>query len=72
MNEQAFMLKIKEILDNEDVTIDSVLAGIEEWDSLSIITFAAFANSTLGKRVAPTEIRACTTIRDLFSLVQGE
>lgn len=72
MNEKDFMLKMKEILDNEDVTVDSVLADIEEWDSLSIITFAAFANSTLGKRVAPAEIRGCATIRDLFALVQGE
>ena len=30
MNEKDFMLKIKEILDNEDVTMDSVLADLEE------------------------------------------
>ena len=72
MNEKDFMLKIKEILDNEAVTMDSVLADLEEWDSLSIITFAAFANTQLGRRVPPAAIRDCVKIRDLFALLQAE
>ena len=72
MNEKDFMLKIKDILDNEDVTMESVLAELEEWDSLSIITFAAFANTQLGKRVPPAAIRDCVNIRDLFNMLQSE
>ncbi|MBQ7543917.1 MAG: hypothetical protein IJT02_03140 [Synergistaceae bacterium] len=72
MNEKDFTAKIREILDNESVTMDTVLADVEEWDSLSIVSFAAFANSSCGKRLAPALIRDCVSIRDLYNLLQAE
>ena len=72
MNEKEFMAKMKAILDNEDVTMDSELADIEEWDSLSIVSFVAMANASCGKRVAPAVIRECKTIRDLYTLLVSE
>lgn len=72
MNEKEFTAKIREILDNENVTMDSVLADVEEWDSLSIVSFVAFANSSCGRRLAPAEIRECLTIRDLYNLLVSE
>ena len=72
MNEKDFMAKIKAILDNEDVTMDSVLEDVEEWDSLSIVSFVAMANASCGKRVAPAVIRDCKTIRDLYTLLVSE
>ena len=72
MNEKEFMTKIKAILDNEDVTMDSVLEDVEEWDSLSIVSFVAMANASCGKRVAPAVIRDCKTIRDLYTLLVSE
>ena len=72
MNEKEFMTKIKAILDNEDVTMDSVLEDVEEWDSLSIVSFVAMANASCGKRIAPAVIRDCKTIRDLYTLLVSE
>ena len=72
MNEKDFMTKIKAILDNETVTMDSVLADLDEWDSLSIVSFVAFANSSCGKKIPPAVIRECRTIRDLFGLLASE
>ena len=72
MNEKIFTAKIKEILDNESVTMDSVLADIDEWDSLSIVSFVAFANSSCGKKIAPALIRGCKTVRDLYNLLVNE
>lgn len=72
MDEKLFTAKIREILDNESATMDSVLADIEEWDSLSIVSFVAFANSSCGKKVAPAVIRECKTVRDLYNLIAGE
>lgn len=72
MNDKEFTAKIREILDNENVTMDSVLADIEEWDSLSIVSFVAFANSSCGKRLAPAEIRDCVKISDLYNLLVSE
>ena len=72
MNEKDFMTKIKAILDNEDVTMDSVLADLDEWDSLSIVSFVAFANSSCGKKIAPVQIRECVKISDLYNLLISE
>lgn len=68
MNEKDFLEKMKEILDNEDVTMDSVLEDIEEWDSLSIVSYTAMA-SGCGKRLTLPQIRQCVSIRDLYALL---
>lgn len=72
MNEKDFMSKIREILDNESVTMDSVLADIDEWDSLSAVSFIAFANSSCGKMLMPDKVWECTTVRGLYSLLSAE
>ena len=72
MNEKDFMTKIKAILDNESVTMDSVLADLDEWDSLSIVSFVALANSSCGKKLAPALIRECVKISDLYNLLTSE
>lgn len=72
MNEKIFTAKIKEILDNESVTMDSVLADIDEWDSLSAVSFIAFANSSCGKRIVPDKLWECKTVRDLYNLLVSE
>ena len=72
MNEKDFIAKMKAILDNDAVTMDSVLEDVEEWDSLSIVSFVAMANASCGKRVAPAVIRYCKTIRDLYTLLVSE
>ena len=72
MNEKDFMVKIKAIMDNEDLTMDSVLADVDEWDSLSIVSFVAFANASCGKKIPPVPIRECLTVRDLYNLLVSE
>ncbi|MCR4818824.1 MAG: hypothetical protein K5841_07705 [Fretibacterium sp.] len=68
MDEKIFLEKMKNILDNEDVTMDSPLEAIEEWDSLSIVSYAALANGC-GRSVTFPQVRECTTIRDLYALL---
>ncbi|MBR1672984.1 MAG: hypothetical protein IJ702_08650 [Fretibacterium sp.] len=69
MTEQDFLVKMKEILDNEDVTMDTALADIEEWDSVSVVGYVAMANATCGKRPIAEQIRGCASIRDLYGLL---
>ena len=71
MTEKDFLEKMRKILDNEDVRMDSVLNDIEEWDSLSVVSYATVANS-LGKSVTLPQIRDCVTIRDLFNLLMQQ
>ena len=47
MNEELFLKKMKEdVLDTEmDIKMDTLLEDIDEWDSLSVVSFITFAKS---------------------------
>ena len=69
--EQEFLKKMVDILDCEqEITMDSILGDIEEWDSLSFVSFLAMANASYGKKVIPANVKAAKTIADLFEIVK--
>ncbi len=69
--EKEFLEKMADILDCEqEISMESVLADIEEWDSLSFVSFLAMANAAYGKKVAPAAVREAKTIGDLLLLVK--
>lgn len=70
MDEKQFTEKMKVILDNENISLDSILSEIEEWDSLSIVSYIAMANTVFGLKPSPEQIKGCATIRDLYSILQ--
>ncbi len=71
MTEELFLEKMADILDAEDdATMDAVLADIEEWDSLSVVSYVAMANTSCGKKVNVKDVREAVTIRDLYNLLK--
>ena len=72
MDEKVFLEKMTNLLDTEeDVTMASVLADIEEWDSLSFVSFLAMASSLCGKKIEPKAVRSAEKVKDLYALLQG-
>ena len=70
MNEQEFIKKMADIMDTEDeITMDSVLEEIEEWDSLSYVGFLSLCTKFAKTKVNAPEVRAAKTIRDLYGLL---
>lgn len=70
MTEEIFLEKMIEILDVEgELTMDTQLDDIEEWDSLSVIGYVAMANASCNKTIAPADVRKADTIRDLFDML---
>ena len=68
MNEQEFIDKMIELMDTEEkITMNSVLEDIEEWDSLSYVSFLAMVRAK-GIDVSPTDVKKAKTIRDLYRL----
>ena len=52
MEKNVFIEKMSDILDVEDeITMDTKLDELEEWDSLSIVSYVAMANTSCGKRI---------------------
>lgn len=71
MEKNVFIEKMSDILDVEDkITMDTKLDALEEWDSLSIVSYVAMANTSCGKRIEPKIVREAETIRDLYELLQ--
>ena len=60
-----------DILDCEqEITMETVLADLEEWDSLSLVSFMAMANAAYGKKVILTDVKMAKTVEDLYELVK--
>lgn len=72
MNEQEFIEKMKdEVLDTEnDITLDMKLEDVEEWDSLSFVSFIAMAKESGFSQVNRDSVNSAVTIHDLFELVK--
>ena len=72
MTENAFIEKMVDLMDTEDeLTMDTNLLDIEEWDSLSFVSFIAFANAKVGKKVTSDMVRSAKTVSDLYHLIEG-
>ena len=69
MTAENFIAKLAELMDTETaLDLSTKLADVEDWDSLSMVSFFSFCNTTLGKKVSPEQIKAAQTVEDLFRL----
>ena len=72
MSEQNFLNVMAEdiIETNQELTMETALSDIEEWDSLALVSFIAMAN-TKGKSLNKETIKKAATVRDLYELVKN-
>ena len=71
MTPEEFVSKLADVMDTEaELNLSTKLADVEDWDSLSMVSFFSFCNSTLGKRLAPEQIKSAQTVEDLFNLTK--
>ena len=72
MNKEDFIKKLVELMDTEaQINLSTRLADVEDWDSLSMVSFFSFCNTTATRKVLPDEIKAAQTVEDLFKLAGG-
>ena len=73
MTEQQFIEKMAEIMDTEaELSMDTVLDMVEEWDSLSYVAFLAYGATVTKEKIWPADVKAATTLRDLYRLLTGD
>lgn len=70
---ELLLEQLAEILDIdvEQLSIDTYLSDIEEWDSLGVVSFAAMADIKYGKKLTAPEIKKAQTVQELVTLVGG-
>lgn len=70
MTQEQFLETLTEILDYDGVlNYDMKLSEIEEWDSLSYISFLAYSK-TIGKNINIALVKSAETVQDLYNLVK--
>ena len=66
MNKEQFLEEMVEVLQTEDeITMDTVLEDLEEWDSLSIMSTMAFLDKNFGVKTNMNDYKNITTIGDI-------
>lgn len=69
-----FIEKFADAIEVEDV--ESLEAGtefrqLEEWSSLSVMLLIAFFDEEFEKEISEKDIKACTTIQDLYDFANA-
>ena len=72
MTAEDFLKKLVEIMDTEaEINLSTRLADLEDWDSLSMVSFFSFCNANSNRKISPEEIKAAQSVQDLFNLANA-
>ncbi len=72
MTREEFLEELQGMLQCESaLSADTVLADMEEWDSLAFMVLIAFFDKSFGLRVTFDMLKKCRTPEDLISLTNG-
>lgn len=71
INEEKIAL-LEELMEVDEGTLtpETLLSNIEEWDSVSFLSFMAMMDEKFGKVVTGSEIKTKETIADLMALME--
>ena len=57
--------------DASEIQPDTEFKELEEWDSLTAMGIIAMVKTEYNKTITGKEIRSCSTVEDLFNLVES-
>lgn len=58
--------------DASEIQANTVFQELEEWSSLMVMTIIAMAKTDYGKTITGSEIRSCSTVEELYKLVEAK
>lgn len=66
MTKEEFLTEMQDVLQTEEVlSFETVLADLEEWDSLSVMATMAFLEKSFGVKTAMKDYKDMKTIADI-------
>ena len=76
MKKKEFIDELKDTLEIEDgdkqITIDTDLRYLEEYDSLSVLAIIAMIDKNFGKQISSADFAKVTTVSSLMGLIGKE
>ena len=66
MSKEEFLVQMQDVLQTEtELTMDTVLDELDEWDSLSMMATMAFLDKNFGVKLKIVDLKALATIGDI-------
>ncbi len=66
MNKEEFLVQMQDVLQTEtELTMETVLDELDEWDSLSMMATMAFLDKNFGVKMKIADIKTLVTIGDI-------
>ena len=66
MSKEEFLVQMQDVLQTEaELTMETVLDELDEWDSLSMMATMAFLDKNFGVKMKIADIKALATIGDI-------
>ncbi len=72
-------MELKDFIDNlaeqfddtdaSEIQADTVFQELDEWSSLTAMSIIAMVKTQYGKTITGRDVRRCSTVEDLFNLV---
>lgn len=74
MTDKEKLASLEEImeLDADTLTPDTRLEDLEEWDSLSALSFVVLLNDEFSKQITGSDILALVTVSDMMNLMESQ
>lgn len=71
MTQEEFITELEDILSLEEgeLTVNSNLKELEDWDSLAIISVIALVDKKIGKKVNVLALKECISVTDLINTI---
>ena len=70
MTKEEFLVQMQDVLQTDtNLTPDTVLVDLEEWDSLSIMATMAFVNKNFGLTIKMSDFKEVESMSDLMTKV---
>ena len=72
MDLQTKLEKLEDLMDIDSGSLnpDLLLSDIEEWDSLSALSYVVMMKDDFGKKISGDEIRAFKTVQDILNTME--
>jgi acyl carrier protein len=66
MTKDEFLVQMQDVLQtDEELTLETALDSLEEWDSLSVMATMAFLDKNFSVKTSMTDYEAMSTIGDI-------
>lgn len=70
MTRETFLERIQDVLQTDaTLTVETVLADLDEWDSLSMMALMAFVDKNFGIKLGIRDFKAMNTVGDIVAKV---